>query len=198
MAETTPAGPAPRARTSALRVDEDGLVRRVAAGDRAAFDALYIFYFPRVSRFVERMVRRPHLVSEIVNDTMFVVWQKASSFNGQSKVSTWILAIAYRTALKAVGRRGEPAGESAGEEAAVEATPEQELMLLQDRRILDEALRQLSAEHRAVVELAYYQDCTCREVAQVIGCPVDTVKTRLFHARRKLRALLTARREELL
>ena len=81
---------------SAAQQDEIALVGRVASGDAQAFEALYRCFYPRLRRFLERMMRRPQLVEEILNDTMLVVWRKAGTFNRCSKVSTWILGIASR------------------------------------------------------------------------------------------------------
>ena len=179
-------------------VDEQTLIERIAGKDRAAFEDLYRRYFPRLTRFIERMVRRPQIVGEILNDTMFVVWRKAATYNGQSKVSTWIFSIAYRTALRAMGRQRDPVEWEAPDlPAPPETEPESSLIQQQDRRILDEALRQLTAEHRAVIELTYMHECACREIAQIVGCPVDTVKTRLFYARRRLKSLLGQRMGDL-
>ena len=183
---------------AAPALDEPMLLERIARHDRAAFDVLYRRYFSRLSRFLGRMIRRPQLVGEVVNDTMLVVWRKAGSYNGQSRVSTWIFAIAYRTALKAIGRQQDGCGVDVPEaESPEESSPERILMRMQDRRILDAAMQGLSAEHRAVIELTYFHDCACRDVALIVGCPVDTVKTRLFHARRRLKALLSTKAEDL-
>ena len=95
-------------RTPGGSADEAALLRRIAVGDRQAFESLYRGYFPRLTRFLERLIRRSHVVEEVLNDTMLVVWRKAASFNGESKVSTWIFSIAYRKALKAVKRLDEP------------------------------------------------------------------------------------------
>src|SRR5271167_4297787 len=89
---------------------EVALLARVAGGDKAAFETLFRRYYPRLRRFLEQMMRQPHLVDEIVNDTMLVVWRKAETFNLRSKVSTWIIGIALRRGLKALGRRDEVTG----------------------------------------------------------------------------------------
>src|SRR4030095_191861 len=91
-------------RRLAASQDEVALVDRVALGDIAAFDALFRRYAPRLSRFLGRTTRGTHLVEEIVNDTMLVVWRKARTFNRCSKVSTWIIGIASRRRLKALER----------------------------------------------------------------------------------------------
>ena len=177
--------PDPAAAVDTAERAETRLLAAVAAGERAAFEALYRAYQPRLTRFLGRMTRRPALVEEVLDDTMLVVWRHAGRFNGASKVSTWIFAIAYRTALKALQRLDEPVEDGAAEtRAATGPGP------------LRRALAALPAAQRAVVELTYFHDIGYREIAAIVDCPVDTVKTRMFHARRRLRALLAGRRED--
>lgn len=180
--------------------EERLLLARVAAGEMAAFEALYRCYHPRLLRFLGRMTRRPALVDELLNDTLFVVWHRASSFNGASKVSTWVLGIAYRKALKALSRLDEPGDDAAatGRDVAAEsrAGPDELRGRSELQAALLQALDGLSPEHRAVVDLTYFHGLDYREIAQIADCPVDTVKTRMFHARRRLRALLAGDRED--
>ncbi len=177
--------------------DEAALLRRIAAGDRAAFETLYRAYFPRLTRFLERVMRRSHAVEEVLNDAMVVVWRKADSFNGESKVSTWIFAIAYRIAMKAMKRFDEPLESDDSLYEETQPGPEARLMQRQLCALLGEHIGRMSPEHRAVIELTYYHGCAYREIAQIMGCPVDTVKTRMFHARRRLRRFLSDRKEDL-
>jgi RNA polymerase sigma-70 factor (ECF subfamily) len=186
-------------RTPVDPVDEVYLVVRVARGDRRAFEALYRCYFPRLRRFLERVTRRPQIVEEILNDTMLVVWRKAATYNLQSKVSTWIFAIAYRKALKALKQVDDPL-EFGIEEGAptVWSLPERSTMQAELRAAMNRALGSLSPDHRTVVELTYYEGYAYREIAEIMGCPVDTVKTRMFHARRKLKLLFADRAGDVL
>ena len=173
------------------------LVRRTAGGDRLAFEALYRAYHPRLTRFLDRMTRRPGLVGELLNDTMLVVWKRADSYNGSCQVSTWIFAIAYRKAMKALQRWDEPvADDSSDDDTPLEVGPEQQLAQAQLRTLLIGALAALPAEQRAVVALTYLHDIGYREIAQIVDCPIDTVKTRMFYARRRLRVLLAGRLED--
>ncbi len=173
------------------------LVRRVADGEPAAFDALYRLYHPRLARFLDRITRRQSVIDEVVDDTMLVVWKRAGSFNGRSKVSTWIFAIAYRKALKALKRWDEPI-EDLSADAMIEAGPgpEAQVGAAEARVALLRALATLPLEQRSVVDLTYFHGIGYREIAQIIDCPVDTVKTRMFHARRKLRAQLAGGLED--
>ena len=173
--------------------DEVGLVRRVAAGELHAFEQLYRLYHPRLTRFLERMMRRPGPVGEVLDDTLLVVWHGAARYDGSCKVSTWIFAIAYRKALKALHRLDEPVEDDAAaadRRADDGPGPDQQLGHRQLRAALLRALGGLSAEQRAAVDLTYFHGMGCHEIAQIAGCPVNTVKTRMFHARRRLRTLL--------
>lgn len=184
-----------------MNADEAALLVRITGGDLRAFEALYRMYFPRLTRFLERMTRRPELVEEILNDTMLVVSGNAHKYNRDSKVSTWIFAIAYRKALKALRDLKEPVEADAENEQAVDpyrSEPREELMQLQLRRVLSTAVEALSANHRAVIELTYYQGAGYKEIAEIMGCPIETVKTRMFHARRRLKALLPDRLDDIL
>jgi len=167
------------------------LVRRVAAGESRAFEELYRIYHPRLTRFLINILRRPHLVEEALDDTMMVVWRRPDSFNGASKVSTWIFAIAYRTALKALSRLDEAQEDlEAVRRPSLEASPEQALSERQVQKLLLDAMDKLSSDHRVVVDLTYYHEAGYREIADIMNCPVGTVKTRMFHARQKLKDIL--------
>lgn len=186
-----PAGPAGSS--------EAQLITLVAGGDRDAFQALYRIYFPRLARFLDRMVRNSALIEEIVNDTMLVVWQKAETYDHSCKLSTWVFAIAYRQGLKAINLRDEPVESNFEHEAGdMRQEPERAVAQQQLQRGVDIALKGLSLEHRVVVTLTYYHDMGYQEIADTMGCPVNTVKTRMFHARQRLKGLLSAHQEELL
>jgi RNA polymerase sigma-70 factor (ECF subfamily) len=181
-------------RDDAAEQDEARLVALVAAGQLPAFDALYRLYHVRLARFVERVTRRPGLVDELRDDTMMVVWRRADSYNGRSKVSTWIFAIAYRKALKALSRLDEPPAPGDGgdlpEAHDTGPGPEQAAQHHRARAALLRALGELSPEQRAVVDLTYFHELGYEEISKIVDCPVGTVKTRMFHARRRLKQLL--------
>jgi RNA polymerase sigma-70 factor, ECF subfamily len=175
-------------------VDDDRqLIARVAAQDRAAFQALYFAYHKRLSRFLMRVCRGRELAEEIINDTMFAVWQKAGDFRGEAQVSTWILGIAYRQALKALRRTASrlplvsvDVGDTSLREFGDDAGAAQREL----REWLECGLQSLPPAQRLVIELAYFLGHSCEEIAAITGCPVNTVKTRLFHARERLRERL--------
>jgi RNA polymerase sigma-70 factor, ECF subfamily len=174
--------------------DDDGdrdLVRRISCADHDAFQQLYLDYHRRLARFLVRVVRRCDDLEEIINDALLIVWQRAGDFRGASRVSTWIFGIAYRCALKSI-RRSKPRShgitlEIRDDEPAVkDAFGEAE-----DRQFLDLALSCLPHEQRLVLVLAYYRDFSCEEIASIVDCPVNTVKSRMFQGRRKLRSIIS-------
>jgi RNA polymerase sigma-70 factor (ECF subfamily) len=178
------------AATAEAETDLD-LLAKVRSGDGAAFERMYRLYHPRLTRFLQTLIRRPTLVEEVLNDTMMVVWTRPDSFHGASKLSTWIFSIAYRKAMKGLRQQDEPLEDKdADRRISPDAGPDESSGRARVRRLLVSAVAELSPAHRAVVDLTYFHELGYREIAAVVDCPVDTVKTRMFHARRHLRKKL--------
>jgi RNA polymerase sigma factor (sigma-70 family) len=175
-----------------IGLEEKDLIGRVAARDLDAFEQLYRLYRPRLVRFLINLVQRPGLVEEVLDDTMMVVWQTAHRFRGASKPSTWIFAIAYRKAMKAKARWPDPVeDEPRDTRVSPDPGPDQRLQHRRLHEALVVAMSHLSADHRAVVDLTYFHGMGYREIAEIMSCPIDTVKTRMFHARRRLKEVLS-------
>ena len=174
--------------------DDRELIRRVADKDRRAFETLYQRYGPRLQRYLSRLIQRPDVAEEALDDVMLVVWQNAARFNDRSRVSTWILGIAHHKALKARARLAGRLSETpvSDQQVADGEGPEDATMRGELDRLLAKWLEALSPEQRVVVELTFYQGRSYHEIAEITRCPVNTVKTRMFHARKRLAPLLTA------
>jgi RNA polymerase sigma factor (sigma-70 family) len=178
--------------------DDLALIGRVVGGNRQAFETLYHRYAPVVYRYLWKLIRQREIVEEAFNDVMMVVWETASRFNGTSRLSTWILGIAHYKALKAL--RGRTANFDANvretdpdgvEIDGVETIgPEDAVAHRELASSVTRALDSLSLEQRAVVELTYYHGLSYAEIAEILRCPVNTVKTRMLYARRRLQSLL--------
>lgn len=165
------------------------LLQRMSAGDRAALAVMYRGYHGRLCRFLSRLTRRTDIIEEAINDCFWIAWQKAATFQGDSRVSTWIMGIAYRCGLKALRQHGsEPVDEDSISEDRTPAHDPGEDREMRDW--LGKGLDRLSADQRVVVELVYGIGHTLDDVATIMQCPVGTVKARLFHARVKLRNVL--------
>lgn len=168
------------------------LVARIARGDTAALVALYHAYRPRLHLFLARLGCPPEARDEVCNEAFYVVWKQAVRYDGSSRVSTWIFGIARRKGLKVLAGVARDGGRVA--DVPLETLPlaveADETARLELRQWLSVCLAMLPAEQRMVLELSFLEGMSCREIAAVMGCPENTVKTRMFHARRKLRALL--------
>jgi RNA polymerase sigma-70 factor, ECF subfamily len=177
-------------RSGASAAREKELIARIAKSDRRAFEELYNLYHRRLARFLTRLTRRYDVAEEVINDTFWIVWKKAGDFRGESQPSTWILGIAYRRARNAF-RSSARAGSPENLDALLEPPTSDEPMRTEELRDwLVQALGQLPVEQRLAVELCYELGYSCEEISSIMGCPVNTVKTRLFHARAKLQKLL--------
>jgi RNA polymerase sigma-70 factor, ECF subfamily len=166
------------------------LLSAVSRGDRKALEELYVGYHRRLARFLSRLAPRYDTVEEIINDTFMVVWQNAGEFRGASRVSTWIIGIAYRTALKSLRRTQTLLkAQSQADLAEVTVDPNNEAEM---RDWVAHGLQALPLEQRLVIELAYHMGHSIEEIAAITECPIGTVKARMFHAREKLRQSLPA------
>lgn len=174
--------------------DERDLMRRVSEGDREAFDLIYRRYAERVRAFLTRALPLRALVDETLNDAMLAVWRRSSRFDGSCRLSTWIFAVAQHKALHAL-RHARVRARFAATESPSRNEPDAETQLSQLKERLRRALVRLPSEQLAVLELTYFEGYGCREVASLMECPVDTVKTRMFHARRKLRGMFSVARD---
>jgi len=168
------------------------LIARIAEGDRKAFEELYGLYHRRLARFLTRLTKRYDVAEEVINDTFYIVWRKAGDFRGDSQPSTWILGIAYRKARNAFRSSSRILAVENPEAPPPPLTSEESLRTEELRDWLVHALVQLPVEQRLAVELCYELGYSCEEISTIMSCPVNTVKTRLFHARAKLQKLLPA------
>jgi RNA polymerase sigma-70 factor (ECF subfamily) len=168
------------------------LLQRVAKGDRTAFAELYRRLQRPLFGYLMKLVREREMVEDVLNETLMGVWRQAARFEGRSSVSTWVFSIAHHRAVSRLRRKREtPLDEEAA--AAIEdqaPRPDQQAASSDMSRILAELMTRLSAEHREILNLAYYQEFSVQEIAEALDLPANTVKTRMFYARQRLKALL--------
>jgi len=173
---------------------DEALIGAIAAGDRRAMQALYARHNVRIYRFVLRLTNDSSLAEDIVSEVFIDVWRGAEGFKVKSRVSTWMLAIARHKTLSALRRRSD---EQLDEDAAAAiADPADDAETTANNRdrsaIVQRCLSQLSALHREVLDLVYYHEKSVDEVAEIVGAPINTVKTRMFYARKRMQTLLKA------
>ena len=172
---------------------DEALIGAIAAGDRRAMQTLYARHNVRIYRFVLRLTNDSSLAEDIVSEVFIDVWRGAQAFKAKSQVSTWMLAIARHKALSALRRRSD---EQLDEDAMAIADPADDAETTVDQQdrsaVVRHCLSQLSTLHREVLDLVYYHEKSVDEVAEIVGAPVNTVKTRMFYARKRMQTMLEA------
>jgi RNA polymerase sigma-70 factor (ECF subfamily) len=165
---------------------ERSLMKGVARGDRDAFDEVFRRYHPQLFRFAYRLTSSYGLAEEVANDVLVTVWQSAATYRGDARVSSWIFGIAYRCSLKGLRRikyKSVALRNTDLVDHHADATIERDDWL---GRAIDE----LPAKQKLTVMLVYFAGLTCEETAVATNVPVGTVRTRMFHARKKLQLSL--------
>jgi len=173
---------------------DEVLIGRIAGGDRLAMQVLFARHHVRVFRFVLRLVREEATAEDLISEVFLDVWRQAGRFEGRSQVSTWLLAIARFKALSVLRRKPEQELDDETAEAIEDGsdTPDVTLQKKQKSDVIRRCLGGLTAEHREIIDLVYYHEKSVEEVAEIVGIPEATVKTRMFYARKKLAELLKA------
>ena len=178
------------------RLPDEDLLKLIAAGDRLAFEALYGRHQVKLYRFLLRLTNNETVAEDIVSDVFFDVWQQAGRFEARSTVSTWLFAIARFKALSARRERQhfEPGPGEAMEDIVEDPSddPENSVQKADKGKIIQHCLKLLSSSHREAIDLVYYHGKTIKEVGEILRIPENTVKTRMFHARKRLSELLVA------
>jgi RNA polymerase sigma-70 factor (ECF subfamily) len=169
--------------------DDAELVRRIARSERSALEALYVRHQTALFRYLLHFTSDRGAAEELLQDTLVAVWKNAQSFGGRSSVAAWLFGIARRRAFKRLRRRGPEHVELEAAAGVADSEPDPETALLAqvERAQLVEAVGRLAAMHQEILLLAFVQQLSYAEIAEVLGVPVGTVKSRLHAAKRALR-----------
>jgi RNA polymerase sigma-70 factor (ECF subfamily) len=176
--------------------DDLDLIRRLQAGDDDAVRDLYARHGRRMYAYALRLTNDPATAEDVTQNTLITVWRAIGSFRGEGRLIAWLLGIVHHTAMKSI--RGTSAYTDPPEEDVLpdhQPSPQEQAEGLEMKRWVRDGLASLSLEHRTVLELVFYQGLSLNEVAEILDCPLGTVKSRLSHARQQLRGVLTRMEE---
>jgi RNA polymerase sigma-70 factor (ECF subfamily) len=184
----TQSGRASAPTSAAAAASDEILLSRIAQGEALAMRALFARHQTRVYRWLLRFVRDPAMAEDLLNEVFLDVWRQAGSFAGKSSVATWLLAIARFRAISASRKRVDAQLDEAVAETIPDPADDPETLLEREdqQNLLRDALGSLSDEHREVLDLVYYHGRSVKDVAEIIGIPEATVKTRMFYARNRI------------
>lgn len=171
--------------------DQD-LIRRIAARDQTAMTTLYARHHVRLYRYLVRLTRNEAVAEELMNEVFLETWRKAGSYEGRSTVSTWLFSIGHNRAISSMRKRSEAPldDDAAAQIADDEDDPEVALQKRGKADVMRACMDRLSSDHKSVIDLVYYHDKSVAEVAELLAIPENTVKTRMFYARKKLAELM--------
>jgi RNA polymerase sigma-70 factor, ECF subfamily len=180
-------------RTATKGKSDEALIAKIASGNRLAMQVLFARHHTRIYRFILRMAGEAATADALTSEVFLAVWRKAHQFERRSAASTWLLAIARHKALAELRRLRDPLHD--GDETATsdpQDDPEARFAVKHRGEILRRCLNRLSREHREIIDLVYYHEKSMQAVAEIVGIPCNTVKTRMSDARNKLAQLLAA------
>jgi RNA polymerase sigma-70 factor (ECF subfamily) len=179
--------------TAPGELSDEALVRLMAGEDKRAVKLLYLRHHDRLRRFVTRLTGNESIAEDVVNEVFLDAWRHADKFEGRSQVATWLMSIARFRAISECRRRSEAQLDEGA--AEIIEDPSDTPAIAMDKRersdILQKCLAKLTPLHREVINLIYYQGKKVEEVAQFTGAPINTVKTRMHHARNRMAELLS-------
>lgn len=180
--------------SESLYAGDRELIMRLAEGDTPAMGELIAIYGQRMYAYALRLTGDPTQAEDVVQDSLVAAWQGAKRFRGSGRLIAWLLGIVHHRAMEGFKKSSRAIESGLGEAAAELATDdpplEEQTALSEQRHLLRAGLRGLSPEHRAVLELVFYQGLSLQEAADVCGVPLGTVKSRLNYAKTSLRGIL--------
>jgi len=180
---------------AAQGTSDEALVALIAQRDKRALQQLYSRHHVRIYRFALRFLNDEAAAEDTVSEVFIDVWRQAERFEGRSQVTTWLLAIARNKALSLLRRRSSEELDDEVAEFIEDPSDNPEVAMLKSQRasVLQDCLTQLSPAHREIVDLVYYHEKSVEEVAEIISVPANTVKTRMFYARKRIGELMAAK-----
>jgi len=175
--------------------DDARLITRIASQDEAALRLLLARHQAGLFRFAQRLLRNEAMAEEVTNEVFLEVWRNARKYEGRASVATWLFSIAHHRAVSVLRKRGEETWNADEAERLEDGsdTPEVATQKSDEADMLKRCIGELSAEHREIIDLVYYHEMSIAEAADVLAIPENTVKTRMFYARKRLSELLRAR-----
>jgi RNA polymerase sigma-70 factor (ECF subfamily) len=179
--------------SGSARASDETLIASVARGDQTALRVLFSRHYSRIFRFALRFVKDHEDAKSVVNDTFLIAWQQASQFEGRSQVATWLLSIARYRALGVVKTRRsgcEPLEDHIAQLVDSAERVDDRMQREDSSRYLRRCLDALPREQAQLIELHYFRGVSLKDAVTLTGVPINTIKTRMFLARRKLARMM--------
>jgi RNA polymerase sigma-70 factor (ECF subfamily) len=176
--------------------DDLALIKRIARHEEEALNILFARHGDKLYGYAVRILENPALAEDILQESLLAIWQGAKRFRGEGSVLAWMFGIVHHKAMRVFRRQPTlELDEEMMDPVRLETQVDDRFSTVERKRQLQDGLRTLSAEHRTVLELVFYQGMSLREVAKICDIPEGTVKSRLKYAKDKLRGVISRQRK---
>ncbi len=166
------------------------LVQRIAIRNEAAFQELYQRFSSPLFTYLVRLIMDVESAEDILQDVFFSVWKDAARFRGHASVKTWLFRITHYQAISWLRKHHRETTFEDNDTLTAADDPEEAVLTRYTEDALRFALQKLSPEHRAVLELTFYQGFSYAQIAEILQCPLGTVKSRMSYSRKRMVQLL--------
>lgn len=177
--------------------NDETLAKRLAARDETALHELYAEYGKRLFAYALRLTNDQAVAEDVVQDVLIVVWHTAARYRGEGRFIAWLLGIVHHTAMNAIRHSSIPISDEMEETLPCNSLPpEKQTQRNEQGEWVRQGLGSLDPDHRAVLELVFYQGLSLEEISRVCQIPLGTVKSRLAYARQHLKGILIRQNAE--
>lgn len=174
-------------------IPDGELLGGISRGDREAFAEFYRRHGGPLFAFLVKLVRERDMAEEVLGETMLDIWRQAGRFESRSSVATWLFSVCHDKAVRRLRRQRETVMEDDAVTSADDGpTPDSPVDGRAMAQLLPDLMARLSLDHCEILQLTYYQGFSVQEIAELLSLPENTVKTRMFFARQRLKTLLEA------
>lgn len=167
------------------------LMQQIGSGDESALSEFFSRYGNAMLAYAQRLVNEQALAEEIVQESLVAIWKGARTFRAESKLQTWVLGIVYHKSISALRARKDLPLEEDTLQAPEHSMPGPSVEKSDRTRILTRLMNELPADQKSILELVFFHRMSLEETAEAMKCPLGTVKSRLFNARKTLGKIIT-------
>ncbi len=174
------------------QIEDKKLIKQIAKGNEQAFEMLYQRHSKKLFGYAFHILKNKQTAEDVLQETFLTIWQKANTYRGEGRVVAWLFGITHNLALKAYNQKStESIPETYPTTQNIENQITTQILAEHNKHLLNQAMQQLTVEHRTILQLVFYEKMSMNEVSQICQIPVGTVKSRLNYAKQVLKGVIT-------
>ena len=174
------------------QIEDKKLIKQISKGNQQAFALLYQRHSKKLFGYAFHILKNRQTAEDVLQETFLTIWQKANTYRGERRVIAWLFGITHNLALKNYHQKQtDSIPETYPTSQNLEYQITKQILTEQNKQILEQALQQLTVEHRTILQLVFYEKMSMNEVSQICQIPLGTVKSRLNYAKLALKGVIT-------